>query len=45
MAPLQTLFQEHGIPSLRLEVDTTMPVGQFRTRAEAFLEMLQLEAV
>ncbi len=45
MAPLQALFQEYSIPSLRLEVDTTMPVGQFRTRAEAFLEMLQLETV
>ena len=45
MAPLQDLFKEYDIPSLRLELDTTLPVGQFRTRAEAFLEMLQLEAV
>jgi benzoyl-CoA reductase/2-hydroxyglutaryl-CoA dehydratase subunit BcrC/BadD/HgdB len=45
MAPLQTLFQEHGLPSLRLKVDTTIPVGQLRTRVEAFMEMSQLETV
>ena len=41
--PLQELFQQKGIPSIFLEVDLTTPVGQFRTRIEAFLETMQLE--
>lgn len=43
--PIQKLFQEYHIPSLQLEVDVTTPVGQLRTRLEAFLEMLQMELV
>jgi benzoyl-CoA reductase subunit C len=43
--PLKTLLEKNGIPSLFLEFDITVPVGQFRTRVEAFLEMLQLEMV
>lgn len=43
--PLMNLLKEHNIPSLFLEFDITVPVGQFRTRIEAFLEMLQLELV
>ncbi|MBI4288609.1 MAG: 2-hydroxyacyl-CoA dehydratase [Chloroflexi bacterium] len=39
------LQEQFGIPSLFLEVDITIPLGQFRTRVEAFLEMLQLQAV
>lgn len=41
--PLQELFQQKGIPTIFLEVDLTTPVGQFRTRIEAFLETMQLE--
>ncbi|MDO8636227.1 MAG: 2-hydroxyacyl-CoA dehydratase [Dehalococcoidia bacterium] len=39
------LQEEMNIPSLFLEVDVTIPLGQFRTRVEAFLEMLQLQLV
>lgn len=39
------LQEEMNIPSLFLEVDVTIPLGQFRTRIEAFLEMLQLQLV
>ena len=43
---LKTFLQEDmNIPSLFLEVDVTIPLGQFRTRVEAFLEMLQLQLV
>jgi benzoyl-CoA reductase subunit C len=42
---LQNLFRENDIPTLFLEFDITVPWGQFRTRVEAFLEMLILEAV
>jgi benzoyl-CoA reductase subunit C len=43
MPQIQSLLKENGIPSLTLEVDITTPAGQFRTRLEAFLEMLQIE--
>ncbi|MDP2744115.1 MAG: benzoyl-CoA reductase, bzd-type, subunit N [Dehalococcoidia bacterium] len=43
--PLKALLEKNGIPSLFLEFDITVPIGQFRTRVEAFLEMLQLEVV
>ncbi|MEK7849002.1 MAG: 2-hydroxyacyl-CoA dehydratase [Chloroflexota bacterium] len=33
-------LKEKGIPSLSLEYDVVIPAGQFRTRIEAFLEML-----
>ncbi len=33
-------LKEKDIPSLFLEFDVTVPVGQFKTRVEAFLEML-----
>lgn len=46
MPALKTFLQEKfNIPSLFLEVDITIPLGQFRTRLEAFLEMLQLQLV
>ena len=31
-----------NIPSLFLEVDITLPAGQFRTRIEAFLETIRV---
>jgi len=37
---VETFFKAKGIPMLKLELDYTVPVGQFRTRIEAFLEML-----
>jgi benzoyl-CoA reductase subunit C len=37
------LLEENGIPTLFLEFDVTVPVGQFRVRVEAFLEMLREE--
>ncbi|MFQ5826368.1 MAG: 2-hydroxyacyl-CoA dehydratase [Dehalococcoidia bacterium] len=37
---INSLFQEKGIPFLLLEVDLTTPAGQFRTRIEAFLELI-----
>jgi len=39
------LKKELGIPSLFLECDITLAVGQFRTRIEAFIETLQLEII
>ena len=33
-------LEENGIKTLFLEFDVTVPVGQFQTRVEAFLEML-----
>ncbi len=33
-------LREKGIPSLFLELDVTVPVGQFKTRTDAFLEMI-----
>jgi benzoyl-CoA reductase subunit C len=37
---VESFFKEKGIPMLKLELDYTVPAGQFRTRIEAFLEML-----
>jgi benzoyl-CoA reductase subunit C len=39
------MFKENNIPTLVLEFDVTIPFGQFRTRIEAFLEMLEIELV
>ncbi|MFQ6115519.1 MAG: benzoyl-CoA reductase, bzd-type, subunit N, partial [bacterium] len=36
-------LNEAGIKTLFLEFDVTVPIGQFRVRCEAFLEMLQEE--
>jgi len=36
---LQTLFEDTGLPCLTLELDFTVPAGQYRTRIEAFLEL------
>ncbi len=43
--PLQQMFKEINMPTLFLEFDMTIPWGQFRTRVEAFLEMLMFETV
>ncbi len=40
---LQKAFHEAGIKTLFLEFDVTVPLGQFRVRVEAFLEMLSDE--
>ena len=41
--PLTAYLKENGIPSLFLEFDVTVPLGQFRIRVEAFLETLAQE--
>lgn len=41
--PLTAYLNDNGIPSLFLEFDVTVPVGQFRVRVEAFLETLEQE--
>ncbi|MFC1946994.1 2-hydroxyacyl-CoA dehydratase [Chloroflexota bacterium] len=38
---IEKTFAEKGVPMLKLELDYNVPVGQLRTRTEAFLEMLQ----
>ncbi len=40
---ISLLQDEFNIPCLFLEFDVTIPVGQFKVRIEAFLEMLRLE--
>jgi benzoyl-CoA reductase subunit C len=41
--PLRQTLDENGIPSLFLEFDVTVPIGQFRVRVEAFLEMFGVD--
>jgi benzoyl-CoA reductase subunit C len=41
--PLSHFLDENGIPSLFLEFDVTVPLGPFRVRVEAFLEMIGAE--
>ncbi|MFQ6087551.1 MAG: benzoyl-CoA reductase, bzd-type, subunit N [Candidatus Methanofastidiosia archaeon] len=41
--PLKWFLEENGIPTYFLEFDVTVPVGQLKTRVEAFLEMLKAE--
>lgn len=43
MLTIKKRLEEMGIRTLFLEFDVTTPVGQFRTRVEAFLEMLRSE--
>jgi len=45
MAFMRPMFMENGIPVLWLEMDVTTPLGQFRTRLEAFMETLLPELV
>ncbi len=40
---LKKALEAEGLPSLFLEFDVTVPLGQFRIRVEAFLEMLRQE--
>jgi benzoyl-CoA reductase subunit C len=40
---IQKVFKANGIPTLFLEFDVTVPLGQFKTRLEAFLEMVSEE--
>jgi len=39
---IETTLKEKGVPMLKLELDYNVPVGQLRTRIEAFLEMLEV---
>ena len=41
--PLSKALADAGVPHLLLETDITVPVGQLRTRLQAFLEMLESE--
>lgn len=43
MPVIQRMFKSMNIPTLKLEVDITIPAGQFRTRIEALYETIQLE--
>ena len=38
---LRPILQKRGLPSIDLELDSTVPVTQFRTQLEAFLEILK----
>ncbi|OAT85270.1 benzoyl-CoA reductase, bzd-type, subunit N [Desulfotomaculum copahuensis] len=40
---IRKYLEENGVPTLFLEFDVTVPIGQFRIRVEAFLEMLRQE--
>ncbi|MBI4283445.1 MAG: 2-hydroxyacyl-CoA dehydratase [Chloroflexi bacterium] len=40
---LTALLKEHNIPTLFLEFDMTVPVGQLKVRVEAFLEIIRGE--
>ena len=42
---LKKALEGVGIPSLFLEFDVTVPLGQFRIRVEAFLEMLSQDDI
>lgn len=38
---LARLLSQKGVPHLFLEIDTDIPIGQLKTRIEAFLEMVE----
>ncbi|MHA2364306.1 MAG: benzoyl-CoA reductase, bzd-type, subunit N [Candidatus Hodarchaeales archaeon] len=40
---IKETLEKNGIPTLFLELDVTVPIGQFKTRVEAFLEILREE--
>jgi benzoyl-CoA reductase subunit C len=42
MPALRKMLEENGIPTYFLEFDVTVPIGQFKTRVEAFLETFAL---
>jgi benzoyl-CoA reductase subunit C len=39
---IESPLKEKGIPMLKLELDYTVPKEQYRTRIEAFIEMLAI---
>ncbi len=41
--PLRKMLDDNSIPSLFLEFDVTVPIGQFKVRVEAFLEMFGVD--
>ena len=41
--PLKKYLEENGIRTYFLEFDVTVPIGQFKIRMEAFLEMLRAD--
>ena len=43
MPAIADALKKEGIPSYNLEFDVTLPLGQFKIRMEAFLEMLRGE--
>ncbi|MEE9202728.1 MAG: 2-hydroxyacyl-CoA dehydratase family protein [Dehalococcoidia bacterium] len=45
MPLMESILRDNGIPSLMLEVEFTLPAGQWRTRIEAFLETIQQEVL
>jgi benzoyl-CoA reductase subunit C len=42
---LINFFKENDISTLYLELDVTVPIGQFRIRVEALLEQLREEEI
>ena len=42
---LLKFFEQNDIPTLYLELDVTVPLGQFKIRVEAFLESLREEEI
>jgi benzoyl-CoA reductase subunit C len=42
---LKKYFEDNRLPTYFLELDVTVPVGQFSTRVEAFIESLMLDIV
>lgn len=40
---MKAALEKEGIPTLFLEFDVTVPIGQFRIRVEAFLEIIRQE--
>jgi benzoyl-CoA reductase subunit C len=40
---IKSALEEQGLTTLFLELDVTVPIGQFKTRVEAFLEILEEE--
>ncbi len=41
--PLRAMLEANGVPCYFFELDVTVPLGQFRVRFEAFIEMLRAE--
>ena len=42
---LRAFFEKNGLRSYFLELDVTVPIGQFSTRVEAFIESLMLDII